>query len=190
VSKVIRVSIRGVANYERKLTRAQQSMDTAIRDTLAELEKETLAVYRSHAVGGSRGNLAEGLQAQRTGTISRPGFQVESTYRDPKSGYDPLSVTRFGHRTKLIRPRDDRRRAVTISTKQPRGPETADRFKVQGSQQALAFFSERHGKVIFRHYVKGQDPASDWVKDARAELTPILDAATERLGRRVQSSLR
>ncbi len=177
-SATFRFSTRGVAKTQRQLTRMEQELDKAIREEFKTLAPLVTMIFRE--ASPSR-RLARGIvPSSRSFTRQNPNIEILSTYRDPTSGFDPLGVSRFGHRRKRIYPRADRGNASVISTKARRGPE-------RGTQTAIAFHSR--GRLYFRHYVSGQDPARDWVKTARDQAEPLIREATGRLGRKIVSSI-
>lgn len=180
---VFNVSARGVTRSMRQLSNAEDAIQEEIEETLDELRKPIRAIFRENSVSRRVGDELVLLPFGAAGTV---GFQLVSTYRDPLTGYDPLGVTRFGHRKKYIQPSEDRARASTVATRLPRGPEVffnrrTGRFGAQ--QQALRM----HGEPRFRHKVKGQSRREDWVDVANQEARPLIAEATARLGRRIVS---
>lgn len=185
---VITVSVAGAGKIEAKFTRAQRELDQALFEEFRTLAPEILAIFQAHAAGGPRGKIGRGLQVERAGSTSfRPSFSLVSTYRTSE-GFDPLGVTRFGHRRRIIRPRADRGEASVLAHSGLRGP-SPDKPGGKPTQTALRLL-DRDGNVIFRHYVKGVRHQVDWVKEARSAIQPAIDRSTERLGRKVVSALR
>lgn len=181
---VIRISTSGVARTSRRLSRAEQGMQLRIEEAIHELRQP---IERIFEIRSPSSGIAGGLFAQPVRTPGRVGFELVSTYRDKFTGYDPLGVTRFGHRKKVIRPRADRAPSSVIATSAPRGP--TPQFKGEKGQTALRFPGPAGG-AIFRHYAAGQTRRTDWVEDANVEARAVISREADRLGRKVVSSFR
>ena len=180
------ISARGVAKTDRALSSLERDAQRGIADAVRRVARAHEKLLRSHSP--SR-RIARTIQARPD--ESRPGrvqqvIHIEA--HDPATGFNILPITRFGHRRERIYPRADRGRATVISTGAPRGPEA--QFKGQEKAQTALAFRDRSGKLIFRHYVKGYHPPSDWVEDAFREGKPVVQAEMTRLGRQILSGIR
>lgn len=180
-SAVIRISTRGVARTSRRLTVREQEVQADINEVIRDLGRTADRIFSRNSPST---RIADGLVV----VPSPSRVELVSTFREKTSGYDPLGVTRFGHRKKIIRPRADRAPSSVTVTRAKRGPNLSASGK-QRTQTAL-FFPDADGDGIFRHFVKGQTRRTDWVADSRLELLPYIDAASERLGRKVVGRLR
>lgn len=179
MAEIFRGSVPGVARTARKLSRAERDLNRLMQKEMDSLSRRVLAIYRAQAPGG----LADEVHVQRTGGIVRPGFSVTVKATDPTSGYNYLGVTRFGHRRKWIEPDLDRAPASVVATHVRRSPH-------RGSRPALRFVDKATGRVIFRYRVRGVRHSQDWVRVARDQTQPMISESTQRLGRRVVSSIR
>jgi hypothetical protein len=93
------------------------------------------------------GRLKRGIETTRTGS----GISLRITAVDPKTGFDYVGVTRFGHKVRRIRP---------IEGRTPSGKR---RFR----SGFLRF--EYGGTVFFKRSVRGYKPKVDWVVAPRVE---------------------
>jgi hypothetical protein len=183
---VLRTSVAGVARVERKLSRAELEITKGWAQEMQSLSEEALGIFESRVPGGPRGRIGRGLRVHARVRANRVGFELISTTRE--FGYDPLAVSRFGQRggaARKIRPREDRAPASVRSTRKRRGSQALRR--AGKGQVALRLREHGTGRIIFRHYVRGYRPPSDWVKVAREEMKPVVREATARLGRRIVS---
>jgi hypothetical protein len=145
------------------------------------LREEATRIFQEEALGGPRGRIGRNIVASPVRSFGRPGFILSSTYRTP-SGFDPLPVTRFGHRRKFIVPSQNRMLASTIATKKRRAA---------GRRAALRITSRRQGGgFYFRYRVPAYKVTGDWVARAHRLLDPALDEAAQNIGRRVTASIR
>lgn len=180
----IRISAAGKSRTDRSLSAVDERAQRAIGESVRRVTRAHEKLLKAHSP--SR-RIARTIQAHPD--ESRPGrvaFNIVIEAHDPDTGYNILPITRFGHRTKIIRPRADRGRATVIATSAPRGPEGD--FPGEKKQTALAF-RDRHGRLIFRHYVKGVTHPTDWVAEAFREGKPVVKAEAARLGRQIVSGL-
>lgn len=178
-----RISAAGVSKTMRQLSAAEDHLQEQIEDTLDDLRRPIKSIFQEQSVSNRVG---DGLKIMPFGVAGTVGFQLVSTYRDPRTGFDPLGVTRFGHRKKYIVPREDRFRSSTIATKRPRGPEFIG-HEQRSVQASVGPFRDRSGARMWRHKVKGQQRQVDWVDIAVQEVTPLITEASTRLGRRIRS---
>lgn len=181
----IRISATGKARTDRSLSSIEREAQRGIAEAVKRVARAHEKLLKSHSPSK---RIARTIQARpdelRPGRV---GMVIVIEARDPETGYNILPVTRFGHRRDRIYPRADRARATVLATGGPRGPEA--QFKGEKAQTALAF-RDRSGRLIFRHYVKGYHPPSDWVEDAMREGKPVIEAEMTRLGRQIVSSVR
>jgi hypothetical protein len=119
------------------------------------------------------GRMARNIKAHVRGQT----IEVTVFARDPKSGFDYVAVTRFGHKVEWIYPRADRvqRPAYVIATK---------RKRAVGHQAALRFVIG--GRVIFAKRVRAFKPDHDWADDAMPLVERSADEAMRRVKRRIE----
>lgn len=113
------------------------------------------------------GRLARGIRAIKAGKVALVFVRA----RDPRTGYDYVAVTRFGHRRSRIRPRSDRAPASVVATGSGRAT---------GGQAALRF--TMGGRVLYRRSVRGFKPRGDWAEKAEPQIQVILGDAASELG--------
>lgn len=177
---LVQLTTVGVARTKEGLARAELEVQKAMLEEMyGPLRKEVLDIFQTQALGGPRGRIGRNLQAAPIRSFGRPGIQILSTYRDPRTGFNPLRVTRHGHRNRFIYPTRDRARASVRATKGSRE---------RGRRAALRIAPLRQGgKAYFRYRAKGYHPVTDWVQRASRLIEPALDRASENIGRRITS---
>lgn len=182
--------LQGKDRVTRHLALLEGAIGREAAETIQKLSEDTADLFASHAPGGRGGKLGtRGMRTQLFGGRDSVGFWIESTARD--FGYSLLGVSRFGHRggaRRVIRPREDRQPASVRATRKRRGTQALRR--AGRGQVALRFREHGTGRIIFRHYVHGYRPPSDWVRDSREAVKPIVREASTRLGRRIVTSTR
>lgn len=167
---------RGADAYANRLTELTGFMTRELRDTVKNLGQRSVIVYQAHAPAKT-GRLARGISSEP----AMGGTEVVSVRaRDPRSGYDYVGVTRFGHRKAWITPKAERAIATVASTKRARriGPAAALRIPVAG------------GDAIFRHRVRGFKPAGDWATKALPQINREVDRAMAVLSSRIAVRVR
>lgn len=133
-------------------------------DQIDETEKRILQEFGHEAVRTFKvwapGRLGEAVRLYDVGE----GRKEIRVYARNK-GYDYVGVTRFGHRTKVIKPTRRTRRGAqsVISTRRPK------RQAGKGKGAALRIQS-RFGGVYYRHSIPGYDPEYDWAERAQDEI--------------------
>jgi len=160
------IDARGV---EQRFDRAVGELEREMRRTVEEIGDDAEVILAAHALRDS-GRLARGIESTAAGNTAI----IRSTARDPKSGFAYTNVTRFGHRKEFIRPKGRGFQAFNVATRgrRARGRAATLRFTIGG-------------RVLYRPYVKGFRPKSDWVEDALPEIQREAERSSIRLGQRI-----
>lgn len=157
---------------------AQALIDTAndmereMREAVVALGEETELIYAGFALKRS-GRMARGIRANVAGGST---VLVTVHARDPKTGYDYVGVTRWGHSVKVIVPSGARRPASVVSTRRRRA---RVQYKT-GPRPALRLPSGE-----FRYSVRGFQPAGDWADKAWPVVKAAGEATAEKLGSKI-----
>jgi len=146
-----RTKWEGVDRLTVKYREGRLAVDDLTEGLKRRLSHEAQEAFRQ-AAPKKTGRLARGIRAR----IGQDGFTISMTATN--NGYNYGGVTRFGHRTAFIEPKDPRRML---------------RLQFMG------------GKTIYRARVRGFHPATDWAGQARVELRSALRRESVLLGRRV-----
>lgn len=160
---VFRASVRGARRKGYQLSSAGRAVQTDLLDEFAgNLAPRATEITRGFAPHRT-GRLERGIQAAVRSYGGRITVSLFSTARSD-TGFDYLPVTRFGHKEAIIYPKN---------------------------AKAIAFIPSGapSGKPIFRAWVRGYHPLVDWVELAFRELEREMDAAADRLGRRIDRRL-
>lgn len=174
MSDVYKANVRGAARRARDLRAGSRRAQRQIVDEMARLGERARAIFYDHAPKDTR-QFADSLEVRFGRRTVRPSLTV--SIDGDRDGFDLLNVSRFGHDTVTIYP-DQTRRAVSESTGRAHAPALA--VHVNG----------RFSAPIYRGSVSGFFPTRDWVDDAQWEVDEHADIAQERLGRRIERSLR
>lgn len=131
-------------------------------------------IYQAAAPRRS-GRLARGIRAIPAGDT----VIVTAEAVDPKSGFDYVAVSRFGHRKRIIRPvnRSGRARKARTVSRSARGT-----FVTRG-RAALVFQSR--GKTWKLASVKGFRPLNDWVEGALPDIRSAADTEMDKTGNEI-----
>lgn len=143
------------------MARASRGLQRELLDDFTfNLGRDLTRIHREFAPHDS-GRLRRRIRATVISRGGRIRITMFSDVRDPESGYAYTPVTRFGHRKPIIYPV----RAKALS------------------------WVDRSGRRVFRAWVRGYRPASDWVADARPTADRAVARAADRIGRQVVSRL-
>lgn len=151
----VKVRTLGAGRASRRFLMASQAVEEELQKGLEELGDVSELIFAAHALRRS-GRMARGVVARAFG--SKVIVRVDA--KDPKSGFDYVGVTRFGHRVSIIRPK--RAKALRIP---------------------LA------GGVIFRRSSRGFHPAGDWAEQAIPQIEREAQSVATRIGRRIEARL-
>jgi hypothetical protein len=163
VAKAIyRASVRGARRAGFDLDRAGRRLQTIILDEFAGHVAPALTRTARDFAPHDTGRLERSIKAK---VGSRGGRITVTLEAGPVSdeGYPYLDVTRYGHKTDPIYP---------VHAKALRLPAPG-----------------RGPGFIFRAWVRGYHPASDWVADAAGSWEADMSAAEQRLGRAIDARL-
>ena len=119
------------------------------------------------------GRLARGIRAVSTGEQ----VFVTAVAVDPKSQYDYVAVTRFGHRKDRIYPVNKRGKV--------RKSRSRKLTKAGVRRQGTLVFESR-GKKWFFHSVRGFKPAGDWVERAWPEIQVSVATELKKTGNQIE----
>ena len=150
----IAARLEGAGYLSERLLRAARQLDREVAEEVQDLGDRAELIYAAHALRDT-GRMARGIRAVGQGDE----VVVRADARDPRSGFDYVGVTRFGHRVRVIRPNPPRR--------------------------ALAFTPKGGGGTVFRRSVRGFRPAGDWADRAYPQVRAEGERAAARLGRRI-----
>lgn len=146
-----------------------EELDRILQEELRHLGDDAELVFAAHARKRT-GRMARNIKAHANGRT----IEVTVFAADPKTGFDYVAVTRFGHKVARIYPRT-RARATVVATGRARG---------RGRSAALRFVAP-DGRVLYRKSVKGFRPTYDWAERAFPEVQRSADRAMQRIGRRI-----
>jgi hypothetical protein len=149
-------------------------IDSGMADSARNVGDDAELIYQA-AAPRRTGRLGQGIRAVPAGD----SVVVTATAVDPKTGFDYVAVSRFGHRKRLIVP-------VTKAGRPRRARRTSrgltGRFANRG-RGALAFNSR--GKRWVLPSVKGFRPRVDWVDTAWPEVSAAADTEMEQTGNEI-----
>lgn len=165
---VFRISVRGAGRAARSFTRMQRQTQDEIVAELRQFGEEARVLFVGAAPRDTE-QLRERITAVPFfGRAARPRVSIrvrpdlEGHQGDKIDGFDYLDVTRRGHRSRTIEPRQAR----------------ALKVHVEGHRNAEIF--------EFRASVPGARVTVDWVVPAAERAERLADAAQRRLGRRIE----
>lgn len=139
-----------------RLVNVGQVMEREHQRTVREVGEDAELIFAAHALRDT-GRLARGIRSRAAGKNAL----VTAHAREPKSGYDYVGVTRFGHRASVIHGRP-----------------------ILGGRNAR--FTTKYRGFIARR-VKGFKPSEDWAERAHPEIRVAANAAMRELGRRIEA---
>lgn len=148
--------IEGASNAANRFVRFQGFMSRELRRTIDETADDAIIVYQAHAPRRS-GRLARGIF--RKGLVGG-GEEIGARAVDPRSGFDYVAVSRFGHVKKVIKPKPPRKYL------EPH----------MGRNRSITFLTKS---------VKGFTPKGDWVDKARHEVEAEAARNMRRFGTRM-----
>lgn len=163
----LRARIEDGDELARAFLREAVRLREEVRGAKQDVAEDAELIFSAHALKKS-GRLSRGISSRVIGE----DVIVRADARNPKTGYDYVAVTRFGHKVKWIVPRPDRQPATVRATGRPRQT---------GPRAALAI--PVGGKLIFRKRVKGFKPKRDWAADALPEVETEAGERMAQLGR-------
>lgn len=155
-------------SLQQMVLQMERDMDEEIR----EIGDEAELLYAAAALK-STGRMARNVKAHHLGGSV---VHVDVHARDPKTGYDYVGVTRFGHTVARITPSEARRPASVISTRRRR----ARVHYLTGPRPALRLPSGE-----FRYSVRGFHPSGDWALKAWPAVKAAGEAHAHKLGAKI-----
>jgi hypothetical protein len=155
---VFRSTVRGVGQVAASHSRSKASLRNEIEASTRRLDREVPVLYREFAPRDT-GELHRGIESRtyRRGAGSNQTVGVEVT-----SSAGHSDITRRGHRRKRIYPKG------------------TNVLKVH-------FAGRRFSSTIFRAWVRGHKPESDWAEDARPAVSRAVAVEASRLNRHVRT---
>lgn len=163
--QTISASADGAKEQAKRARNVNKLIDEAALQSLAAVGADAELIYQAHAPRRS-GRLARGIRAV---PVAVDQVAVSAVAIDPKTQFDYVAVTRFGHQKRVIVPvgkggRARKSRSVVRSA-------TGQFTKRSGGR--LVFTSR--GRLWRLASVKGFRPKSDWVENAYPEIAQIAD---------------
>lgn len=163
-----RAKFSNSARVSRTLFRVGEILQEGQESAVEDVAQTAARLYRQEASKISK-RVASGITVRKEGKT----LVVRASAKDPRSGYDYVGVTRFGHRKERIYPAK-RRPASVVSTGKKRG---------KGGRAALRF--EINGKVLYRSWVRGFKPAGDWADRVHPLVEQEANRQLASIGRRL-----
>jgi hypothetical protein len=170
----ITAKVEGARELAARASAISGILDNELTRSAQQLGVDAELIYQRHAPRRS-GRLARGIRAVALGDQ----VFVSAVAVDPKSQYDYVGVTRFGHRKRVIVPVTKRglpRKARTV--RRTKTGQFAERGRGHLVFQSL-------GRWWFLSHVRGFRPKTDWVQDAWPEVKMLADAEMEKLAREI-----
>lgn len=164
-----RVQITGADRVARRMQIAAATIDDDVLEAQKALGETSELIFAAYALKRT-GRLARGIVSRVLGSV----VQVEAHAKDPRSGYDYVGVTRFGHRVARIEPRADRAPASVRAT---------GRSRARGAHAALRI--PVGGTAIYRRWSRGFHPARDWAEAAIPQVEAAAERQAQKLGEKV-----
>lgn len=164
-------------NAGRQATKARQISeisDQGVLKAARNVGTDAELIFREHAPVRS-GRLARGIRATALGNQ----VVVTAVAVDPKTGFDYVAVTRFGHRKAVI---------VPVNRKgQARKSRTVRRVRGRFAKRAagMLVFTSR-GRLWRLGSVRGFKPRGDWVDKAWPEIKIVTDAEMEKIKQEIE----
>jgi hypothetical protein len=164
ITKRFDVRFANADQLARQILSGTSTIAPTIERGATQLGRKAVPIYRSHAPGGPGGKVGRAVEYHQDAGIGT----IIADPVNPLDGYHFIGVTRFGHRSNIIKPRHDRISASIISNKKRRSRPKSPR---KGTRPALAF--KFGGELIFRAYSHGYHPIVDWTESAREEVNKL-----------------
>lgn len=160
------------AQAEKRLLALSEAVDKDIDSMTRSLADEAVFLFQAFAPKGKTGRLGRGIRvvAGQARAIASGRFTSNLTFAviaeaKAPSGYDYVGVTRFGTRTKDIRPTQGQKAL------QPRG---------------LTIKTRRGIKNVYWDHTTGVTVAHDWAQPAIAAMNRQVDKESAALARRIE----
>lgn len=164
---------------ERRFLRETSRLERELRDTVREVAEESELIYSAFALRKT-GRMSRGVKAHPAGMTAT----VTVHAREPKTGFDYVAVTRFGHLKARIYP--------THAAKAARfTPKKAKAFPLPGIgfRASIRGFAALNTPFGFRRSVRGFRPSSDWAERALPEVEANASEKMTAVGLRVVTRL-
>lgn len=165
-------------SYTRRFIRPA-TFDRLFKEALREAAADAELIFGAYAgrrLGKSTeprsGRLVRGIKTVTAGM----SILIITEAKNPKTGYDYVGVTRFGHRGMIV-PRPGREAASVLATGSRRA---------SGRNAALRFVIG--GRVVYRRSTKGFHPVTDWAAEALPEIQRSTDQIMGKLARKIEVS--
>jgi hypothetical protein len=146
------------------------------RQVLSAIGQDAELIFAAHAPKGESGRLARGIKARNRGT----SIFIEARAIDPKTGFDYVRVSRFGHRVRRIFPGGHARSIFSEA-----------RFTKTGSVRSRAVGGARALATPWgpRAWVRGFHPARDWAEPAYKEVQKVAGEHMDDFGKKITRRL-
>ncbi len=151
--------IDNVQSVIMQFERLQRSLDPYLGQAVRGVGKDAELIFAGHALKDT-GRLARGIRFTSTGQTSG---RVTGHAREPKSGYDYVGVTRFGHRVSRIQ-----------------GNPILGGINARRTNTYSGFIAKS---------VRGFSPSRDWVERGLPQIERQAEQAMVLLGRKAKATL-
>lgn len=158
---VFRVSVRGAGRVAREFNRAQRALQNAINDSVRSMGERAADVLYEDAPKDTEA-MADSIRVTTFFRAARPHAQVTIEPDARGAGVDYLTITRRGHRQRIITSRSE---LGLLSV----------------------HFEGRDGPAQAMRSVRGYRPVTDWVNVAEPTIDIEAEDEFERLGRRIDT---
>lgn len=171
-------NVKGANQQAARARRVSSTISDSMMQSLRDVSADAELIYQAHAPRRS-GRLARGIRAVPVGVDQ---VTVSAVAVDPKSGFDYVAVTRFGHRKRIIVPvsRGGSRRKSRAVVR------TATGQFAKRSGGRLVFTSR--GRLWRLSSVRGFRPKSDWVEDAFPEIAEIAKTEMQKTANKITTA--
>ena len=164
----------GAGNQASRARAVSSEITAAMIRSARNIATDAELVYQEHAPRRT-GRLARGIRATALGDQ----VVVTATAVDPKTGFDYVGVTRFGHRKALIVP-------VTKRGKPRKSRSLRRNLSGQFISRGAGFlvFTSR-GRLWRLRSVRGFRPIGDWTDRALPEIRQVADTEMDQTGNKI-----
>lgn len=150
---------------EARFFQEARRLQANLNQTAQDIGVDSELIFSSHALRKS-GRLSRGVESHAAGST----VLVTVHAKNPKTGYDYVGVTRFGHRKMRIKPKHAAKPGRYLAPIPGVGPRWVK--KRAALQTPFGFFAS----------VRGFKPKGDWAKKALPEVKANARQQVEKLG--------
>lgn len=173
-TETFRVLASGAREQASRAREVSREIDAGMQASARNVGSDAELIFQAHAPKRT-GRLARGIRAIPAGDT----IVVSATAVDPKSAFDYVGVTRFGHQKRFIVPVSKSGRARKSRTVLRT---STGQFSTRSAAKLV--FTSR-GRLWRLSRVRGFRPKGDWVDRAIPEIQVIADTEMEKTGNRI-----